>query len=125
MYITKDGEVIVAHDRSLKRLCGEDVLISDTNFHEFPKIMSSIRTGTPFRTYDLTDEDSEKFSTLREALEVCKDKMISIDIKGKGDEIKHKVCHLIQEFKREHITLWGSMSHSDHVRCAQICPDIP
>ena len=43
--------------------------------------------------------------------------MISIDIKGKGEEIKHKVNDLIKEFKRESLTLWGSMSHSDHKRC--------
>ena len=30
--LTKDEYVIVAHDNNLSRLCGEDILISDTLF---------------------------------------------------------------------------------------------
>lgn len=51
--------------------------------------------------------------------------MISIDIKGESDELKLKVNDLVKEFKRENLTMWGSMKNSHHKRIRNINPDIP
>ena len=52
-------------------------------------------------------------------------KMISIDLKGQHPDLKEKVSALIVEFKREHITVWGSMRPKDHKEIGRYNPDIP
>lgn len=75
--------------------------------------------------YNLLPEEDGKFTTLRELFELAPNKLISIDIKGDSDELKHKVNDLIKEFKREHLTIWGSMKPKHHNRIKEINPMIP
>ena len=59
-------------------------------------------------------EEEGKFTPLRELFELAPHKLISIDIKDDGDEVKGKVNELIKEYKREKITIWGSMKPKHH-----------
>jgi len=57
--------------------------------------------------------------------EIANYKVISIDLKHRSDEMKHKVNELIKEFKREHLTIWGSMVPAEHNKIARINPNVP
>ena len=37
LHLTKDGKVVVFHDETLKRMCGEDVCIADLTLRELKK----------------------------------------------------------------------------------------
>lgn len=40
VHLTKDGEVVVAHDSTLERMCGPEFIgkhVSDYNFKDLPK----------------------------------------------------------------------------------------
>lgn len=41
-HITKDKQVVVAHDPSLLRIAGVDTLIKDLNYHQLPLIKTSL-----------------------------------------------------------------------------------
>lgn len=51
--------------------------------------------------------------------------MISIDLKGQGRELIHRTNELIKEFKREHLTIWGSMRPGDHKLIRETNPLVP
>lgn len=45
VHLSKDGEVVVAHDGTLERMCGveyEGKRVSDFNFVDLPKFQTSI-----------------------------------------------------------------------------------
>ena len=75
--------------------------------------------------YQLLPEEDGKFSPLKDLFELAPNKLISIDLKGDSDELKHKTSDLIKKFKREHLTIWGSMKPKHHNRCKEINPNIP
>jgi hypothetical protein len=41
-HITKDKQVVVAHDPSLLRIAGIDAFIEDLNYHQLPLIKTSL-----------------------------------------------------------------------------------
>eukprot|EP00347_Sterkiella_histriomuscorum_P004184 403361426 len=123
--MTKDGVVIVAHDDDLKRLCGIDRKIEEFNYEELPLIKRSITTHFSEGEYQLLDHENGKFTTLREMFEISQYKMISIDLKNASEEISDKVNELIKEFKRENLTIWGSMFPSQHKKIGKLNPNIP
>lgn len=56
---------------------------------------------------------------------MAQNKLISIDLKGRSPDLKTKVSNLVKEFKREHLTIWGSMRPADHKLIANENRDIP
>ena len=40
--ITKDGQLIVAHDEDLLRLCGDPRMVKDVNFKDLPKFLQKM-----------------------------------------------------------------------------------
>ena len=112
--MTKDGVVIVAHDEDVKRLCGIDKKVSDFNYDELPLMKRQIPMHFSTGEYHLLQDEDGKFTTLRELFEVASYKLISIDLKNADEAMNHKVNDLIKEFKREHLTIWGSMFPKQH-----------
>lgn len=51
--------------------------------------------------------------------------MISIDLKNASDDMNYKVNELIIEFKREHLTIWGSMFPKQHTKIGKLNRNIP
>jgi len=106
-------------------LCGSSAKIIDTNFNEIPPIKKSFGLHFSDHEYELLPEEPGTFTTLRELFEAAPSKIISIDIKGQHPQLKFDVNNLIKEFKREHLTIWGSMKHSDHKLIGKLNPDVP
>ncbi len=73
--MTKDGEIILMHDSTLKRTAGIDDNISQLTYSE----LADVDVGSWFSSSYI----GEKIPTLREALELCKGEMaIMIEVKG-------------------------------------------
>ena len=123
--MTKDGVVIVAHDDDIFRLCGVKKRVDEFNYDELPPISRRIPLHFSEGEYVLLPEEDGKFTTLRQLFEIANYKVISIDLKHRSDEMKHKVNELIKEFKREHLTIWGSMVPAEHNKIARINPNVP
>ena len=75
--------------------------------------------------YVLKSEEDGKFTLLRELFEGAPDRLISIDLKADSDVLKLKVSDLIKEFKRESITIWGSVKPKHHTRIREVNPEVP
>lgn len=123
-HITKDGQVVVSHDSSLKRSCGQEGEISDFNYEELPLLKQDHRLDF-YHTFTLKGGDDRRIPLLREVFEAFHDIPINIDIKIDDDELIDKVHGLIIEFNREHITAWGNRSHDVTTKLYKINPSIP
>lgn len=114
-HLTKDGEVVVAHDADLERMCGAQYggqRISETNFADLPPFK---RTGIKMHLspgdYVLRDDEEGKFTLLRDLFAADTDgkMMYSIDLKDASEGILAKVNGLVKEFRCENRVIWGSM----------------
>ena len=65
VHMTKDGEVIVAHDADLQRLCGQNIQICDINYNEIPPMKRKFTTHFSTKEYELMQDEQGAFSTLR------------------------------------------------------------
>jgi glycerophosphoryl diester phosphodiesterase len=117
VHLTKDNVVVVCHDSKLDRLCGleyGDRGIGDYNLNELPKLQRQLEHHFATGLYTLSDNEDGLFTTLREMFENCKEVYISIDCKGGGERLCTEVNSLVKEFRREQITVWGSMYPTNH-----------
>lgn len=90
---TKDGEVILLHDTSLKRTTGEKKDIWNAVYEE----VYLLDCGSWFSPRYA----GERIPTLAEALELCKGRIyLNIELKGTTNsrELEQKVVHLIEEY---------------------------
>jgi glycerophosphoryl diester phosphodiesterase len=125
VHLTKDGVVIVAHDSDLLRICGVPGNITDYEYADLPPIAKEFPLHFWSDTYKMRPEEDGKFTTLRELFEAAPDRLISIDLKGSSEGLSRKVDSLVREFKREDITIWGSMKHSLHKTLPTLNPETP
>ena len=75
--------------------------------------------------YTLSDHEDGTFTTLREMFQECQGVYISIDCKGGGERLCSEVDSLVKEFRREDITVWGSMFPTNHEQLKKINADVP
>lgn len=88
--LSKDGQVVIAHDDELSRMCGKDYAgkrVRDYNFNELPPFQKHIPMHTAVGEYDLKDNEEGRFSLLRDLFEKCDGIYISIDLKDSSPEM--------------------------------------
>lgn len=116
---TKDGEIILMHDTSLKRTTGLRQAVWNTTYEQIAKLDA----GAWFsRAYINT-----KVPTLKEAIEVCKNKIdMNIELKPSGHDrdFEQKVVDLILEAGIEKECVVASMSYNSIKKVKELAPQI-
>ncbi|WP_343249468.1 glycerophosphodiester phosphodiesterase [Diplocloster hominis] len=103
---TKDGQLILLHDSSLKRTAGLNKKIWEVNYDE----IRNLDAGGWFRK----EFAGEPIPTLSEVLDYCKGKLnLNIEIKSNGhnEDIVPKVIGLIEEYHMEDQCIVTSMDY--------------
>lgn len=108
--MTKDGYALVAHDNSLARLCGKDILISDTTLADLPPLRCTQRLDFDhgFEITKNLPEDERKIVQLEDLFRKYPKMPMNIDIKVDNDQLIKVVEQLIRKYRREGITVWGN-----------------
>ena len=131
--ITKDGEIIVAHDEDLLRLCGDTRKVRDVNFKDLPKFLKKMpmhfskmlksedgkaRYDTTFQTYNRKEDDQDHFSLLEDVFKtIPKIVPISLEIKDATSvEACMKVIELLRKYDRFETTVIGNEENSVNER---------
>ena len=94
---TKDGEIVIMHDESLKRTCGENVKVGNLTYEELLKYSPT----AAYKGKHKDDYVDEKIPTLREAIELIGDRAdINIELKpAKTDKhLEESVAQIIGEY---------------------------
>ncbi|XP_026566051.1 lysophospholipase D GDPD1 isoform X2 [Pseudonaja textilis] len=123
-HLTKDGQVVVLHDENLKQSTGVDVNISDLKYSELPlyhcKLEVTFQKATQFCLFTSEchcEGEDKRIPLLQEVFEAFPHTPVNIDIKVNNDLLIKKVSELVSSYKREHLTVWGSVSHEVVEKC--------
>jgi len=85
---TRDGKIVVFHDPSILRMCGEDRLIKDLTYEELCQ-------------YKLDGTD-ERVPLFKEVLEVLQDAPLVCEIKNNNGNINDKLCKETYDYLKDY-----------------------
>ncbi|XP_033027809.1 lysophospholipase D GDPD1 [Lacerta agilis] len=122
-HLTKDEQVVVSHDENLKRSTGIDVNISDLEYSELPPYLC--RLDVTFQKECHCEGEDKRIPLLKEVFEDFPHTPVNIDIKVNNDVLIKKVSELVNLYKREHLTVWGNVSHEIVDKCHKENAHIP
>ncbi|KAM6465101.1 lysophospholipase D GDPD1 isoform 2-T2 [Liasis olivaceus] len=122
-HLTKDEQVVVSHDENLKRSTGMDVNISDLRYSELPLYLCKL--DVTFQKECQCEGEDKRIPLLQEVFEAFPHTPVNIDIKVNNDLLIKKVSELVSCYKREHLTVWGSVSHEVVEKCHKENAHIP
>ncbi|XP_015279657.1 PREDICTED: glycerophosphodiester phosphodiesterase domain-containing protein 1 [Gekko japonicus] len=122
-HLTKDEQVVVSHDENLKRSTGLDVNISDLKYSELPPYLC--RLDVTFQKECYCEGEDKRIPLLKEIFEDFPHTPINIDIKVNNDVLIKKVSELVTQYQREHLTVWGNVSHEIVDKCHKENAHIP
>lgn len=117
--VTKDGELVLLHDSSLKRTTGINKNVNEMNYEQIALLDAGSWVNTSFRDI--------RIPTLREVFELCKGKVyLNLDLKYSNakEELVEKVVALIEEYEME----WQCVISSTSLLCLkgvkELNPDV-
>lgn len=96
---TKDGEIVVCHDESLKRICGVNKKIGKTKYKDLLKYDVSAKYKG--KNKELYKNIKVRIPTLREAIETVGDRAkLNIEIKtaNTDKDLEKKVAEIVNEY---------------------------
>lgn len=127
VHLTKDGEVVVAHDQHLLRLTGVDRNIRDLNFSQMPTIKDTLnidfRPGEYYCDKSVMPE-RRVFARFEDVLKTFPDTQINIDVKVGDRGLVEAVNKIIVDNDAETRCVWGSFSRETTERCHLTNPNI-
>jgi len=125
-HLTKDKQVVVAHDSSLLRTTGRDILIKETFYDELPLLKTSLDIEFHPGNFHHGSEDESKrrIPLLEEVFQAFPDIVVNIDIKEGSDELIEEINNLIVKYNRENLTIWGSFQENGSLKCYSKNPNV-
>jgi len=121
---TKDGELVVIHDKTLNRTTDGEGLVSETTFDEISKLDAGFNwTNDGGKTYPFRGKGI-KVSKLRKIFEEFPDIRINIEPKHSSPSPAAPLCKLIREFKREDKVIVASTIGSVLEEFRQECSEV-
>eukprot|EP00667_Euglena_gracilis_P013162 EG_transcript_13559 len=121
VHLTRDGQVVVAHDGSLDRLAGVEGRIEDFDYARLPPLKPELSVTFGGGVGSGTDRALPLLETVFAAFPHV---AISIDVKVDNAELVHKVGALIQKYNRQRYTMWGSFWPKVSAKCEAYDPTI-
>ena len=116
---TKDGVLVLLHDRNLRRTTGLNKLIYNTNYREIEKLDAGSWFGSEYAGTNIP--------TLEEVLEFCKGRInVSIDIKLHAHEenLEENLVALIEEYDFVENCFVSSFNYDSIVKIKKLNEDI-
>ncbi|OPZ87960.1 MAG: putative glycerophosphoryl diester phosphodiesterase 1 [bacterium ADurb.Bin425] len=96
--LSRDNQVVVIHDRDLKRTTGVENRVSELTLKQLQELNAA-------HNHPKWHQGNCKIPSLREVFELFPDKLLAIEIKENSSLLVKKVMSLIAEFGRNQLTL--------------------
>lgn len=123
-HLTKDEQVVVVHDSSLKRSTGINAYVADVAYTDLPPYLCKLGVSFKRDCYCEGGED-KRIPLLRDVFEAFPSTPVNIDIKVNNDTLIKKVSELVIQYNREDLTVWGNSSNVIVKKCHKENPQIP
>ncbi|MNZ44887.1 Glycerophosphoryl diester phosphodiesterase [compost metagenome] len=119
--LTKDGEIVIIHDESLKRTTGVDKLVKDVTYEELQTFDAGSWFSAEFR--------DERVPHLRQLLELLQNRPTILNIELKNGiilypELEQKVISLVRDYGMSDRIIISSFNHYSLKLCKQLAPEI-
>lgn len=107
-HLSKDGEIVIMHDKNTSRTTGFKGEISEMSLNELKQLDCG---------------EGEKIPTLKELIEIAKDKIgLQLEIKSKGQAAK--IVALLREHGLIESTIISSFDHDELIEVQKIEPNL-
>ncbi len=128
MHRTRDGVTVVTHDPDLKRLCGDERLVSEVDYADLPPVRRRVAThfegGERFFEDPSVSEGERRLATLEEVFRDFPDVAVNVDVKVHDERLVRDVSDLVRRFGRESRTVWGNYKAETVQLCHSVNPRI-
>nr|XP_031543321.1 lysophospholipase D GDPD3 isoform X3 [Vicugna pacos] len=127
--LTRDGVVVVSHDKNLSRQSGVNRDIGSLDFEELPLLKEELEVY--FSPGHFTHGSDRHMVRLEDVFRRFPRTPISVEIKEENEELIYKVvlqagtADLVRNFDRNEITIWASGKSSIMKKCKAANPEMP
>ncbi|KAM4876185.1 lysophospholipase D GDPD3-like isoform 2-T2 [Sylvia borin] len=120
---TRDGVVVVCHDRDLSRQSGRHLDVTQLDYKDLPPYRSPLEVTFSPGCYSTGCD--RRIPRLVEVFERFPRQPISVEVKDDDDDLINEVAALVRSFDRAPITLWASFRERILRKCRRAHPEMP
>eukprot|EP00073_Rattus_norvegicus_P042578 XP_017444481.1 PREDICTED: glycerophosphodiester phosphodiesterase domain-containing protein 3 isoform X1 [Rattus norvegicus] len=121
--LTRDGVVVVSHDKNLSRQSGLNKDINTLDFAQLPLYKEELEIY--FSPGHFAHGSDRHMISLEDVFQKFPRTPMCLEIKEKNEELIHKVANMARRFNRNEITIWTSEKNSIMKRCKAANPEMP
>ncbi|XP_060795419.1 lysophospholipase D GDPD1 [Neoarius graeffei] len=122
-HITRDGYVVVCHDKNLERQTGFDVDISLVKFQDLPLYRKKLEVT--FNAGQFGTGQDRRIALLEDVFKKFPQIPVNIEVKQNNDLLIQKVSSLVKKYDRDNITVWASDDAHIMAKCRKQNPFMP
>nr|XP_027804271.1 lysophospholipase D GDPD3 [Marmota flaviventris] len=122
-HLTRDGVVVVSHDKNLSRQSGLNKDVSSLDFEELPLYKEELEVY--FSPGHFAHGSDRHMVSLEDMFQRFPQVPMSVEIKEKDEELIYKIADLVRRFDRNEITIWASEKSSIMKKCKAANPEMP
>lgn len=113
--LTRDGVVVVSHDKNLSRQSGLNKDVNTLDFEELPLYKEELEIY--FSPGHFAHGSDRHMISLEDVFQKFPRTPMCLEVKERNEELIHKVANLARRFDRSEITIWTSEKSSVMKRC--------
>ncbi|XP_049555340.1 lysophospholipase D GDPD3 isoform X2 [Orcinus orca] len=121
--LTRDGVVVVSHDKDLSRQSGVNRDVGSLDFEELPLYKEELEVY--FSPGHFAHGSDRHMVRLEDVFRRFPRMPISVEVKEQNEELIRKIAGLVRHYERDEITIWASEKSSVMKKCKAANPEMP
>lgn len=121
--LTRDGVVVVSHDKNLSRQTGVNRDVGSLNFEDLPLLKEELEVY--FSPGHFARGADRHMMRLEDLFRRFPRTPMSVEVKERNEELIHKIACLVRHYDRNEITIWASEKSSIMKKCKAANPEMP
>lgn len=121
--LTRDGVVVVSHDKNLSRQSGVNRDVSSLDFEELPLYKEELEVF--FSPGHFAHGSDRHMVRLEDLFQRFPRMPMSVEVKEQNEELIRKIAGLVRHFDRSGITIWASEKSAIMKKCKAANPEMP
>ncbi|XP_037670517.1 lysophospholipase D GDPD3 [Choloepus didactylus] len=121
--LTRDGVVVVSHDKNLSRQSGVNEDVSNLDFKDLPLYKAELEVY--FSPGHFAHGSDRHMVRLEDLFQRFPRTPMSVEVKEEKEELIHKIACLVRHYDRNEITIWASEKSSVMKKCKAANPEMP
>ncbi|XP_075420830.1 lysophospholipase D GDPD3 isoform X2 [Tenrec ecaudatus] len=122
-HLTRDGVVVVSHDKNLLRQSGLNRDVDSLDFEDLPLYKKKLEIY--FSPGHFATGSDRRMVTLEDVFQRFPRMPMIVEVKEEDEELIHKIADLVRRFDRNEITVWASEKNSVMKKCTAANPEMP